>query len=80
MLDGYSEDHADTLHTAQDETADGGDESGQERVEGKSADENAVDELENAGQQDVEEVGVDQLQLLGRLAVVFADELGHYSL
>lgn len=66
--------------TSQDEAADGGDESGEEGIEGKGADQATIDKLGDAGQQDVEEVRVNQLQLLGRLAVVLANELGHHTL
>ena len=66
--------------TSQDKAADGRDESGQERIEGECSDEAAVDKLEDSRQQDVEEICVDELQLLGRLAAVFANEFGHHCL
>jgi len=63
----------------QDEASHGGDEAGQERVEGEGAHEETVHELGNAGEQDVDEVGVHNLELLGRLGVVLCPELAHHS-
>ena len=45
--------------TGKDETSDGGNEAGEEGVEGKRADQTAVDELNDAREHDAEHVGID---------------------
>jgi len=60
----------------QDEGSDARDETRQKRVEGKGADEAAVEELDDAGDEDVTHVGVDQFEF-GRRArgVIFEEPL-----
>lgn len=55
----------------EDEAANGGDEAGEEGVEGEGAHEGHVDELDDAGQHDVREEDVDDLQLLRCTLLVF---------
>lgn len=66
--------------TSQHETADGADEPGQERVERKSSNKAAVNKLRDAGQQNVQQVGVHDFQLLGRVVGVLIVELGQHRL
>jgi len=61
----------------QDEAADGADEPGEEGVEREGAHQAAVNKLDDAGQQNVAQVDVDQLQLLGRVLDVVVVELGN---
>lgn len=62
------------LLTAQNEAADGRNESGQERVERETAHQATIHELNDAGQHDVHQIGIDQLQFLGRVVDVFVVE------
>ena len=55
------------------------DEARQERVEGKSADEAAVDELHDPRDEDVGEVTVYDLKLLRGVVDVLIEELGHHG-
>jgi len=61
----------------QDEAADGADEPGEEGVEWEGAHQAAVNKLDDAGQQNVAQVDVHQLQLLGRVLHVVVVELGN---
>ncbi len=63
------------IRTGEDERGDGGDEAGQEGVEGEGADETAVGELEDAGEHDAEHIGVDEADLARRLLAVLLVEL-----
>ena len=71
----YLEAKADT----EDKRGHAGDEAGEKSVEWESSHEAAVDELDNSGEEDVGEIGVDDLQLLGSAGIVFIVELGNYS-
>ena len=51
--------------TRKDEGSNRGNEAGEECVEGEGADEHAVKELRNAGQENVEQVSIDDLELGG---------------
>ena len=55
------------------------DEAGEESVEWESSHEAAVDELDDAGEEDVGEIGVDDLQLLWGAGIVFIVEFSNYS-
>lgn len=66
------------MHTCEHEAGDGGAEAGEERVEREGADEQAVDELGNAGEKDVEHVRVDELQLARRGLLVVLVELDEH--
>ena len=59
---------------AEDETADARDESGEEGVEGKRADEAAVHELHHARQQHVRQIRVDDFALLRSRVGIFVEE------
>lgn len=59
----------------QDEAADGADEARQERVEREGAHQAAVNKLDDAGQQNVAQVDVHQLELLGGVLDVVVVEL-----
>lgn len=61
--------------TSEDEAADGGNESRQERVEGECADEHTISELQNSSQQNVHQIRVDQFKLLRRVVLVLIVEL-----
>ena len=63
----------------EDKRGHAGDEAGEKSVEWESSHEAAVDELDNSGEEDVGEIGVDDLQLLGSAGIVFIVELGNYS-
>ena len=57
--------------TRQDERTNARDKAREERVEGESADERAVDELDDASEDDIEEEEIDEFDpLCGGLAVV----------
>lgn len=56
--------------TTEDEAADGGNEAAEEGVEGEGADAEAVAELQRAGEQHVQEVGVQHLEAARRAAAV----------
>lgn len=61
--------------TSEDERADARDEAGEEGVEGESADKSAVDKLDHAGEDDVGEEEVDELEALRGGLPVRGDEL-----
>ena len=61
--------------TCKDERSDSGDKSRKEGVEGESSDEKAVNELRDSGEQDVEHIGVDDLQSRRSRLQVIAEEL-----
>ena len=63
----------------EDKRGHAGDEAGEESVEWESSHEAAVDELDDAGEEDVGEIGVDDLQLLGGARVVLLVEFSNYS-
>ena len=65
--------------SAQDEGSHAGDEARQEGVEGKGADEAAINELHHARDQDVAQVGVDQLELGRRRTRVLFQETAHHA-
>ena len=54
----------------QDKGPDAADKSGEEGVEGEGADEATVEELHHPGEEDVNHVGIDQLQTLGGVVKV----------
>ena len=58
---------------------DAGNKSREERVEGECSDHAAVNKLHHAGEEDVGQIGVDNLQLLGRVGAVLLVELCHNS-
>jgi hypothetical protein len=66
--------------TSKNETANGGNESREKRVEWISADEHTISELQNSRQQNINEISVDQLELLWRGGLIFIVELGQYCL
>ena len=61
----------------EDKGADARDEPGEEGVEGEGADEAAVDELHDPGEEDVGEVAVYDLEPLRSVVDVLVEELGH---
>lgn len=63
-----------TERTGQDKASDAGDETREESVEREGADQHAVDELHGASEQNVEQVGVNNLQLGGRGTQVLAPQ------
>ena len=63
----------------EDKRGHAGDEAGEESVEWESSHEAAVDKLDDSGEEDVGEIGVDDLQLLGGAGVVFIVEFSNYS-
>ena len=71
----YLQAEADT----EDKRGHAGYEAGEKSVEWESSHEAAVDELDNSGEEDVGEIGVDDLQLLGRAGIVFIVEFSNYS-
>ena len=62
-----------------DKRGDAGDKSREEGVKGECSDHAAVDELHHASEEDVGQVGVDDLELLGRAGAVLLVELGNDS-
>lgn len=78
--------HLDAQAHAQDEAGHGGDEAREEGVERERAHQSAVGELEDAGEKDVHQVGIDRLQSLrGGLVVLHQkglcnlDRAGHVA-
>ena len=63
----------------EDKRGHAGDKTGEESVEWESPHEAAVDELDDAGEEDVGEIGVDDLQLLWGAGIVFIVEFSNYS-
>jgi len=59
--------HLESKADAEDEGGDGGDEPREESVEGEGAHQATVEELEDPGEEDVGQVGINDLQLLGSL-------------
>lgn len=66
------------MRTSQDKRSHSRNESGEEGIERISSDQTAIDELENASQQDAEHIGVDEANLLGRLLRVVVYELADH--
>ena len=64
---------------SENKRGDAGNKSREERVEGESSDHAAVDKLHHAGEEDVGQIGVDNLQLLGRVGAVLLVELCNNS-
>ncbi len=63
-----------TLHTSQHEGSDARDEPGEEGVEGEGAHQHAVGELNYPRHHHVGQVGVHQLQAVGRAQLVLVEE------
>ena len=59
----------------EDKRGDAGDKSWEERVKGEGSDHAAVDKLHHASEEDVGQVGIDDLELLGRAGAVLLVEL-----
>lgn len=64
-----------SLLTTENEAADGRDEAGKKRIEGKSANQHTISELKNSSEKNVDEVGIDELELLWRVVLVLVVEL-----
>ena len=80
MLRVYSYDlYLESETNGENKWSDAGDESGEESVEGEGSDQAAVDKLDHASEEDVGEVGVDDLKLLGGVRAVLLVKLGHDS-
>ena len=79
MCGGEKGSYLKTKANTEDKRGHAGDEAGEKSVEGESSHEAAVDELDNSGEEDVGEIGVDDLQLLGSAGIVFIVELSNYS-
>ena len=63
----------------EDKRGHAGNEAGEKSVEWESSHEAAVDKLDDSGEEDVGEIGVDNLQLLGGARVVLLVEFSNYS-
>ena len=62
--------------TCKDERSNTRDESGKEGVEGESTNEKAVEKLRNSSEQDVEHIGVDDLQSRRSGLQIIGEEIG----
>ena len=71
----YLQAEADT----EDKRCHAGDEAGEKSVKWECSNQAAVDELDDSGEEDVGEIGVDDLEFLGRAGIVFLVELGNDS-
>jgi len=63
---------------SENKTSNSRDEAGEERVEGESSDEAAVHKLHHSGEQDVEQVRIDDLELVGGGLLVVGVEVGEH--
>ena len=79
MEDGWGGSYLEAETDPEDKRGHAGDEAGEECVEWESSHQAAVDELDDSGEEDVGEIGVDDLQLLWGAGIVFIVEFSNYS-
>ena len=73
------ESHLKPQANSQHERCNTRDEAREEGIEGEGSNQAAVEELEDSSKEDVGEIGIDDLEFLGSVVVIFLVELGNNS-